>query len=96
LLVKHYKDDEIKDNEMGEACCMHARHEQCTQYWYGNLKREDNVENLAAEGRININIDLKERGCEGVDWIHLAQARHQWAGYCEHGTGQKARNFFTS
>lgn len=26
----------------------------------------------------NINTDLKETGCEYVDWIYLAQARHQW------------------
>jgi hypothetical protein len=26
----------------------------------------------------NIEIDLRERGCEGVDWIHLAQDRDQW------------------
>jgi hypothetical protein len=26
----------------------------------------------------NINIDLKEIGWEGVDWIHLAQDRDHW------------------
>jgi hypothetical protein len=26
----------------------------------------------------NIKIDLKEREWEDVDWIHLAQDRHQW------------------
>jgi hypothetical protein len=26
----------------------------------------------------NIIIDLKEIGCEGVDWIHLAQVRDHW------------------
>jgi hypothetical protein len=28
--------------------------------------------------RDNIKMDLKERGCEYVDWIHLAQGRDQW------------------
>jgi hypothetical protein len=60
---------------------------QCTQYWYGNLKREDHLEKPAADGGININTDLKETGCEGVGWIHLVQARHQWVGSCEHGNG---------
>jgi len=23
---------------------------------------------------------LRKIGCEGVDWIHLAQARNQWRG----------------
>jgi len=26
----------------------------------------------------NIRMDLRELGWEGVDWIHLAQDRHQW------------------
>jgi hypothetical protein len=26
----------------------------------------------------NIRINLRERGWEGVDWIHLAQDRDQW------------------
>jgi hypothetical protein len=35
VFAEHYEDDEIKD-EMGETCSMHAKHERCTQYWYGN------------------------------------------------------------
>jgi hypothetical protein len=26
----------------------------------------------------NINIDLREKGCDGMDWIELAQDREQW------------------
>jgi hypothetical protein len=26
----------------------------------------------------NIKIDLKEIGCEGLDWIELAQVRYWW------------------
>jgi hypothetical protein len=26
----------------------------------------------------NITMDLMERGCEGVDWIHLAQDTDRW------------------
>jgi hypothetical protein len=26
----------------------------------------------------NIRIDLRQIGQEGVDWIHVAQNRHQW------------------
>jgi hypothetical protein len=26
----------------------------------------------------NIRMDIREIGCEGVDWIHLAQHRDQW------------------
>jgi hypothetical protein len=30
-------------------------------------------------------MDISEIGCEGVDWIHLAQNRGPLAGCCEHG-----------
>jgi hypothetical protein len=26
----------------------------------------------------NINMDLKEMGCEVVDWFHLVRGRDQW------------------
>jgi hypothetical protein len=26
----------------------------------------------------NIKMDLRERGWDGMDWIHLAQDRDQW------------------
>jgi hypothetical protein len=26
----------------------------------------------------NIKMDLRERGCGGMDWIHLAEDREQW------------------
>jgi len=33
----------------------------------------------------NCTIDLQEVGCEGMDWIELAQERWQVAGTCECG-----------
>jgi hypothetical protein len=32
----------------------------------------------------NINMDLRELGWVGMDWIDLAQDRDQWRGSCEH------------
>jgi hypothetical protein len=34
-------------------------------------------EDLGVDGKI-IGKGLREIGCEGVDWIHLAQDRDQW------------------
>jgi hypothetical protein len=33
----------------------------------------------------NIKMDLREIGCDGMDWIDLAQDRDQWRGSCERG-----------
>jgi hypothetical protein len=33
----------------------------------------------------NINMDLREIGIDGSNWIQLAQDRVQWRGFCEHG-----------
>jgi len=30
------------------------------------------------DGRIIIKMDLQEVGCEGIDWIELAQFRDRW------------------
>jgi hypothetical protein len=32
-----------------------------------------------------IKMDLQEVGCEGMDWIEMAQNRHRVAGTCECG-----------
>jgi hypothetical protein len=33
----------------------------------------------------NIDMDLKETKLEGLEWIHLAQDKKKWLGFCEHG-----------
>jgi hypothetical protein len=44
----------------------------------GNVKKRDHL--LRARGRWenNIKMDLQEVGCEGMDWIELAQDRGRW------------------
>jgi len=48
---------------------------------YIDLGRQEpeNKRRLGVNGD-NIKMNLKDIGCEGVDWIHLAQYRVQWRG----------------
>jgi hypothetical protein len=42
-------------------------------YWWESQKVRDHWEDLD-----NIKMDLREIGCNGMDWIDLAQDRDQW------------------
>jgi hypothetical protein len=43
-----------------------------------NLKGRDHLEDIGVDGKIILEMDLREIGWEGVDWIHLVQERDQW------------------
>jgi hypothetical protein len=38
-----------------------------TGFWLGDLKERGHLENLGVDGKININMDFKERAWEGVN-----------------------------
>ena len=44
-------------------------------FWWGNLKERDHLGDPGVDGRYNINMDLQEVGCGGLNWIELAQDR---------------------
>jgi hypothetical protein len=41
-------------------------------------ERKKHLKNLSVDGRINIRIDFKEIGCEGVDWSQPPQDKEKW------------------
>jgi hypothetical protein len=47
-----------------------------TGFWWGDLKKEDHVEDLGVDG--NMKIGLQEVGWGGMDWIELAQYTDRW------------------
>jgi hypothetical protein len=55
----------------GNVARIGEMHSKC---WPQNLKGRDD-EDLGVDGRI---MDLRDIGCEGVDWIQLAQDGDQW------------------
>jgi hypothetical protein len=49
-----------------------------TRFWWENLKE---INHLEGRWEDNIKMDLQEFGCEGKDWIDLAQNRERWQAF---------------
>jgi len=49
-----------------------------TGFWLGNFRERDHLEDLGVDGRIILSWIIQEVGCEGTEWIHLAQDRDRW------------------
>jgi hypothetical protein len=53
------------------------RAEMYTEFWWGNLRERDHLEDPGLDGS-NIKVDLHDVGFGGMDWIDLAQDRDRW------------------
>jgi len=49
-----------------------------TGFWWGNLRERDHLGRPRLRWKDNIKMDLQEVGCDGMDWIELAQDRDRW------------------
>jgi hypothetical protein len=60
---------------------------KCTGFWWESPKERDHLENRGVDGRMEIKMDLKEIGWEGVEWIKLTWVLDLGpvAGFCKHG-----------
>jgi len=67
----------MKDNEMGGACSTNRTVEKCIQYLVGKCEGKKPLGRPRCRWN-NIIMDLREIGCEGVEWMDLAQDRDQW------------------
>jgi hypothetical protein len=69
---------QVKEDEMSGECSTHGEN----RYLYGILVRKPEVKRPLGRPRIrcvdNIQIDLREIGWGGIDWIVLAQDRNHW------------------
>jgi hypothetical protein len=54
---------------MDGTCSAHGWDEKCIHYFGWNT---------GGDWKINIIMDLREIGCDDVDWIHWAQDCNQW------------------
>jgi hypothetical protein len=71
--TKYYQGDQIKENEMDEACGTHGNMGNTT-FWSGNLRGRDHFEDLDVDGRIILERILgKQHGnvCTGFIRIRI-------------------------
>jgi len=63
---------------MGGACVAYGRGERCVQSLLGKPEGKKSLRRPRRRWEDNIKMDLQEVGCEGMDWIELAQDRDRW------------------
>jgi len=59
-------------------CGARGKPEMYTKIWWGKNETKRPLGRSRRMCKDNIRTYLKERGWEGVDWIHLVQKRDQW------------------
>ena len=59
----------------GHVARMSGREEACTGFWCGILGERDHLVEPGVDGRIILRWIFRKWGCEGMDWIELAQDR---------------------
>ena len=47
-------------------------------FWWGNLRGKRPLKKARRRWEDNINMDLQEVECSGMDWIELADNRDRW------------------
>jgi hypothetical protein len=63
---------------MGRTCSKNGDKRNAYKILVGKPDVKRPLGRPRRRGLDNIKIDLREIGCDGVDWIDLAQDRDQW------------------
>jgi hypothetical protein len=71
--------DKIEKNEMGGACSMYGGQQRCILgFWWGNLRKRDNLEDPGLEGRIILRWVFRKWPMGAIELIDLSQDRDRW------------------
>jgi len=60
------------------ACSTQDRNKKCIKILVVKPEGRRPLGRSGHRWEDNIRMDLREIGCEGVDWMHLAEGRDQW------------------
>jgi len=55
-----------------------------TEFWWGNLRKRDLLEDLRVDGRVILKRIFKEQDGDDEDWINMAHSERV-LGFFEHG-----------
>ena len=69
--------DQIEKNEMGGACSTYGG-EEIYRVLVGKAEGKGPLGRPRHRWEDSIKMDLQEVGCEGMEWIELAQDRDRW------------------
>jgi len=59
---------------MDEACSTYGGEEMCIQFWWGNLRKRDHLEDPGVDGRIMVRGILRKRYVgvwTGSSWLRI-------------------------
>jgi hypothetical protein len=70
--------NKIEKNEMGRACSMYWEGRAVYRVLVGKFEGKRPLERPMRRWVDNINVDLQEVGCGGINWIELARDRDRW------------------
>jgi hypothetical protein len=69
--------NQIKNSETGGAYSTYGG-EKCTLFWWGDVRKRDNLEELGVDGSVISKWIFKKVGWGGMEWIALAQDWDRW------------------
>jgi len=66
------------ENEIGGACSKYRERRGAYRILVGKPEGSRPLGRPRHRWEDNIKVDLQEVGCEGMDWIDMAQVRDRW------------------
>jgi hypothetical protein len=79
LLTNYYSGDQPVKIDMDKACCRCRGKVRCLQFWQGNLREKDHLEDQGRDWRTVLKLTLQNMmGGKSMNWIDLAQDRIRW------------------
>jgi hypothetical protein len=68
----------MEKNKLGWSYSAYWRRGDAYRVLVGKPEERDHLGDPSVDGWINIEMDLQDVGCGGLDWIELNQNRDRW------------------